>query len=359
VSRIGCAIVGQSRRLVPADGRLYALRDVTATVNAVPLIASSIMSKKLAAGAQTIVLDVKYGSGAFMETRDAARELARAMVAIGQGAGRDVRAVLSGMEEPLGSAVGNALEVREAIETLHGRGPEDLWTLTVELGAHLLELAGVAGSPEVAREEMERLRADGSALEKLRELVRAQGGDAAVVEILASCPPHRWCARFRWRARHRGGWRGSMRVPWPMPPSRSAPGDGARMTSSTSRWGCSCSPGAATGSSRAIPSRRSTQPRRRMRAGPQGRSVTPSPSQRSRWSAPRSRTRPCCTDRLPGDRTTSPPLRPTAATALTADPTPDISKGTLLNERPSRCPGRCLRPCHRPPAKPLQSHPSS
>ncbi len=182
VSRIGCAIVGQSRRLVPADGRLYALRDVTATVNAVPLIASSIMSKKLAAGAQAIVLDVKYGSGAFMETREEARELARAMVAIGQGAGRDVRAVLSSMEEPLGRAVGNALEVREAIQSLHGEGPDDLWALTVKLGAHLLELAGVAGSREEAREAVERLRADGSALEKLRELIRAQGGDAGVVD---------------------------------------------------------------------------------------------------------------------------------------------------------------------------------
>jgi len=188
VRRIGCAIVGQSRRLVPADGKLYALRDVTATVNAVPLIASSIMSKKLAAGAQAIVLDVKYGSGAFMESEEEARELARTMVAIGQGAGRKVRAVLSSMEEPLGIAVGNALEVREAIETLHGRGPDDLWALTVQLGAHILELAGVAASREEAQRTIERLRADGSAREKLRELVHSQGGDAGVVDDTGLLP---------------------------------------------------------------------------------------------------------------------------------------------------------------------------
>jgi pyrimidine-nucleoside phosphorylase len=181
VERIGCALVGQSPRLVPADGVLYALRDVTGTVESVPLIASSIMSKKLAAGAESIVLDVKWGAGAFMPTLQAARELAQAMVRIGAGAGRRTRAVLSPMEEPLGCAVGNALEIREAVETLRGEGPDDLWRLALELGVHLLLLSGLAGDAGEARSRLVALRDSGAGVEKLAELVGAQGGDASVV----------------------------------------------------------------------------------------------------------------------------------------------------------------------------------
>jgi pyrimidine-nucleoside phosphorylase len=182
VERIGCAIVGQGPELVPADGALYALRDVTGTVDALPLIAASIMSKKLAGGASVVVLDVKYGSGAFLPAIDDARELARAMVRIGEGAGRRVRAVLSSMEQPLGRAVGNALEVEEVIETLRGGGPEDLWDLTLELGAHLLELAGSARDPEEAKRRLRALRDSGEAADAFRALIAAQGGDARVVD---------------------------------------------------------------------------------------------------------------------------------------------------------------------------------
>lgn len=181
VERTGCALVGQSARLVPADGALYALRDVTGTVESVPLIAGSIMSKKLAAGAETIVLDVKWGAGAFMPTLEEARELAAAMVRIGTGAGRRTRAVLSPMQEPLGRAVGNALEVREAVETLRGGGPAELWELTLELGVQLLLLSGLASGREEATRRLVELRDSGAAAERFAELVRAQGGDPRVV----------------------------------------------------------------------------------------------------------------------------------------------------------------------------------
>ena len=191
VRRIGCALVGQSPALVPADGALYALRDVTATVDSVPLIASSIMSKKLAGGAGTIVLDVKWGSGAFMTTPEAARELARALVRIGEGAGRRTRAVLSSMREPLGRAVGNALEVREALDTLNGGGPADLWALTLELGTHLMLLSGLASSGDDAVRTLTSLRDSGAAARRMEMLVEAQGGDPRIVarpDLLPAAP---------------------------------------------------------------------------------------------------------------------------------------------------------------------------
>jgi pyrimidine-nucleoside phosphorylase len=188
IDRVGCALVGQSASLVPADGMLYALRDVTGTVDSLPLIASSIMSKKIAGGAGAIVLDVKYGSGAFMQERTEARELARAMVRIGVGAGRRVGAVLSSMEEPLGCAVGNALEVREAIETLRGEGPDDLRDLALELGTQLLLLAGEDSDAGAARARLEESYTSGAGLERLALLIEAQGGDPAVVSDTSLLP---------------------------------------------------------------------------------------------------------------------------------------------------------------------------
>jgi pyrimidine-nucleoside phosphorylase len=182
VERIGCALVGQSPELVPADGLLYALRDVSGTIDSVPLIAGSVMSKKLAAGAGSIVLDVKYGAGAFMNDIGEARILARAMVDIGRGAGRQMRGVLSSMDQPLGRTVGNALEVREAIETLRGDGPADLWELALELGVQLLLLAGVGDDREAMTNRLVEVRDSGAALRRFQELVEAQGGDPRVAD---------------------------------------------------------------------------------------------------------------------------------------------------------------------------------
>jgi pyrimidine-nucleoside phosphorylase len=179
---IGVVLTGQSADLAPADGKLYALRDVTGTVNSTPLIASSVMSKKIAGGAQAIVLDVKAGSGAFMPNVTEATRLAKLMVDIGAHVGRKVVALISDMNQPLGHAVGNALEVREAIETLRNGGPEDFREHCLEVGAHLLTLAGKARTLKAAKERLALALSDGSAFRKFAELVQAQGGDTTVIE---------------------------------------------------------------------------------------------------------------------------------------------------------------------------------
>lgn len=175
VNRIGIAIMGQTRDLAPADKRLYALRDVTATVDQISLIASSIMSKKLAAGADAILLDVKTGSGAFMKRVEDARALAREMVSIGEKAGKQMTAVISNMDEPLGCAIGNALEVREAVDTLKGRGPADFTELVETLGAYMLWMGDAAENIEEGAEKVRQVIKNGKALEKFFEFLTAQG----------------------------------------------------------------------------------------------------------------------------------------------------------------------------------------
>ncbi|MCT4612573.1 MAG: pyrimidine-nucleoside phosphorylase [Clostridia bacterium] len=182
VNEIGVAIASQTGDLAPADKKIYALRDVTATVNNLSLIASSIMSKKLASGADAIVLDVKTGSGAFMKEEDDAFDLAKIMVEIGCGVGRNTIGVITDMDEPLGFAVGNVLEVIEAIDTLKGEGPKDLTDLCLELGAHMLVLGGKASDIEDAKRTLEDLIDSGKALEKLKELIAAQGGNPEFIE---------------------------------------------------------------------------------------------------------------------------------------------------------------------------------
>ncbi|MGQ9512663.1 thymidine phosphorylase [Thermodesulfitimonas sp.] len=191
VNRTGVAVAAQTEKIVPADRKLYALRDVTATVDSIPLIAASVMAKKLACGADVIVLDVKTGSGAFMQDTAAAQELARLMVAIGKRAGRRVVALVTDMDQPLGYAVGNAIEVAEAIATLKGRGPLDLTELCLELGSRALCLGGLALNLKIARARLEELLLGGQALGKFREWVAAQGGDPRVVdepELLPQAP---------------------------------------------------------------------------------------------------------------------------------------------------------------------------
>ena len=181
VNRIGISIIGQSKNLVPADKKLYALRDVTGTVPSVPLIVSSIMSKKLASGGDIIVLDVKCGSGSFMKTKEEAEVLAKQLVRVGKAAGKKTAAVITDMDEPLGNAVGNALEVKEAIAVLKGEKKGDLYELCMTLGSLMLVSAEKAASLEEARKMLEKTISDGSALKKLAEMVEAQGGDGRYV----------------------------------------------------------------------------------------------------------------------------------------------------------------------------------
>ena len=182
LKEISLVLTGQSADLAPADGKLYALRDVTGTVQSIPLIASSVMSKKIAAGAQGIVLDVKIGLGAFMQTKDEAHTLATRMVEIADLAGRKAIALLSDMNQPLGHAIGNALEVQEAIETLHGGGPEDFREHCLVVASHMLVLGGIADNEAAARRMAESAIRDGSGFARFRQLVNAQGGDASYLD---------------------------------------------------------------------------------------------------------------------------------------------------------------------------------
>ena len=187
VNSVGIALIGQTGNLAPADKKLYALRDVTATVDSLPLIASSIMSKKLASGADAIVLDVKAGSGAFMKTTEDAYALAKEMVAIGHHAGRNTVALITNMDRPLGRSIGNSLEVIEAIETLKGKGPDDFNDLCIELAANMLFLAEKGSLDDCRKLAVQRI-ADGSALQKFRDMIAAQGGDPAVVDDYSILP---------------------------------------------------------------------------------------------------------------------------------------------------------------------------
>lgn len=182
VNDIKVAVIGQSGNLTPADKKLYALRDVTGTVSSIPLIASSIMSKKIAAGSDAIVLDVKTGDGAFMKTVEDSVKLAKAMVKIGNAVGRKTMAIISDMNQPLGFAIGNALEVKEAIETLQGNGPEDLTELCLTLGSQMVTVAGHADSLEDARKQLEEVIENGKALQVFKQFIEAQGGNPAVVD---------------------------------------------------------------------------------------------------------------------------------------------------------------------------------
>jgi pyrimidine-nucleoside phosphorylase len=197
VRQIGCALVGQTAEMAPADKVLYALRDVTATVESIPLIAASIMSKKLAEGIDALVLDVKCGRGAFMKKREDARALAQAMVAIGNANGVRTQALVTAKDAPLGRAVGHSLEVIEAIETLKGKGPPELVTLCVRLAVHMLMLGGGAHSPAEAEEKVRAALASGRALEKFRQMIMQQHGDPRVIDDYGRLPhaPHRLFVR--------------------------------------------------------------------------------------------------------------------------------------------------------------------
>lgn len=188
VNELKLAVIGQSGNLTPADQKIYSLRDVTATVDSIPLIASSIMSKKIAAGADAIVLDVKSGDGAFMKTEADARALAQSMVAIGNQVGRNTMAIISDMSQPLGNAIGNSLEIIEAIDTLKGEGPEDLTELCLVLGSQMVVVGGKADSLDEAREMLETVVKDGTALKLFGDLIEAQGGNREIIHDTSLLP---------------------------------------------------------------------------------------------------------------------------------------------------------------------------
>lgn len=188
VNKIGLAIIGQDKNLVPADKKLYALRDVTGTVSSIPLIASSIMSKKLAAGSDCILLDVKCGRGAFMKNEEDAKKLAKAMVDIGKELGKDVKAEVTGMDQPLGCAVGNNLEIKEVIQTLKGNGPKDLTEICLSSGSIMLVQAKICSNTEEARQKLIENIKNGKAFEKFREFVVAQGGDVSYIDDPSKFP---------------------------------------------------------------------------------------------------------------------------------------------------------------------------
>ncbi len=194
----GCCLIGQSELVAPADGKLYALRDVTGTVPSVPLIVSSILSKKLAAGLDGLVMDVKCGAGAFMQTPAEARQLAKTLLQVGRQLGLRMAALITAMHQPLGRKIGNALEVQEAIEVLQGQGPADVRELTLELGAHMLSLGNLAPDLPTARELLQAKLASGAALTRFKDMLRLQGGDARIVEqpqLLPQAPiQEAWCA---------------------------------------------------------------------------------------------------------------------------------------------------------------------
>ena len=185
---VGCVIAGATGDIAPADRRIYALRDVTDTVDSIPLIAGSIMSKKIASGTDALVMDVKTGAGAFMREEEDAVALARALVDIAHGSGMEAVAVISDMNQPLGRKIGNALEIEESVELLRGEGPADLLELVLAIGSQMVVMAGLAGTPEEARPLLEAKIADGSALERFRAMVEAQGGDGSVVDDFTVMP---------------------------------------------------------------------------------------------------------------------------------------------------------------------------
>ncbi len=273
VADVGTCMIGQTSRIAPADKRIYALRDVTATVESIPLIVASILSKKLAEGIDALVLDVKVGRGAFTKTERDARALAEALVRVGTAAGKQVTALLTDMSAPLGRTVGNAIETREAIDVLHGRGPADLVECTLALGAEMLRLGRVAGSDEEARAALKQAIASGKAAQTMERMIEAQGGDPASSPTPACSlrPPSRWRSSpsaaassppsIRWR---------SASAPWRWAQAARAP------IRRSTRSSASSSPSAAAKRSRPAlprPPPRPPRRRRRRRARPRPRRV--------------------------------------------------------------------------------------